>query len=128
MLHINSDYSLKYIRGIIRAPEAIFEINAEAYGDDAVVLNKFVEGIGLRTTKATFSFPNSEVDNRDITVFDFDTTIIASKFRNTSLLRCLHNLNIETRESDVINSVSDEKLGWVRGFDPVTKRRPVFPL
>ena len=128
LLCVNTDYPLKYIKGIMQAPESIFEINAEAYGDNAVILNKFVEGIGLRTAKVTFLFPNSEVRNRDIIVFDFDTTIIASKFRNTSLLRCLHNLTIETTKYDVINSVSDEKLGWVRGLDPETKRRPVFPL
>ena len=128
LLYLSTDYPLKYIKGIMQAPEFVFEVNAEGFGNKAVVLNKLLEGCGLKTTKAIFSFPNSEMENRGITVFDFDTTIVASAFRNMSLLRCLHSLNIETTTYDVINSVADEKLGWVRGFDPVTKRRPVFPL
>jgi adhesin HecA-like repeat protein len=122
-LWINSDYQLKHIKGIINVPEFVFENRARGTIDFAELL----KDSGIRTQKANFSFPNAKLENKSKTILDFETQIFANEFQNLSLLHCTGEMKIRTKHS-LTNAIADENLGFVKGFDPAQKERPIFSL
>ncbi|MDR2267986.1 MAG: hemagglutinin repeat-containing protein, partial [Holosporaceae bacterium] len=122
-LFMSTIYPLTNIKGIINAPEFVFENRAGGTIDFA----KLLKDSGIRTQKASFSFPNAKLENKSKTVLNFDTQIFSDEFQNLSLLHCMGELRIRAN-CNLVNSIADKDLGFIRNSDSNKKERPIFQL